>query len=417
MRKKTSKIVPLLAITILVILMLDGNRLNLSNGKLKAVSNNTETKYSQADYQMMEKAFGNQNNSEVEGEETSEESFFAWDEEETEKISSVSLEKYAYQTLDEETKIVYDEVYDALLQHKEKISVSTKDYQVLEKAHRAVMSDYGEIFWASGYVYTQYTRGDTLVGLDFAPKYSMTYEERQEMQQKIDIVVEQILAGVSDTASEYEKALYVFEYLVKHVEYQAGAPDNQNIISVFINGATVCSGYASATQYLLDKLGIQSAIITGDAAGESHAWNLARLDGEYYYIDTTWGNSSYQSADAGLGKFVNYNYFAITTEELEQTHSPNGEIDLPLCVATQDNYYVREGLFFTEWNADEIGNILNQAYQQGNCVISVKFSESDYYQQCVSYFIGEQHIADYCSGITSIFYMEDELQRVLTIKF
>ena len=81
----------------------------------------------------------------------------------------------------------------------------------------------------------------------------MTDAERMDMQAQIDETVSQILAGIDAQAPDYDKAKYVFDYLASNVAYSTGAPDNQNIISVFVNGETVCQGYAAATQYLLEK--------------------------------------------------------------------------------------------------------------------------------------------------------------------
>ena len=149
----------------------------------------------------------------------------------------------------------------------------------------------------------------------------------------------------------------MFDYLASNVAYSTGAPDNQNIISVFVNGETVCQGYAAATQYLLEKLDIPCAVVAGTADGQSHAWNLVKLDGEYYYIDTTWGNATYSGDGMGLDSFINYNYFAVTTGELQKTHQPNDDIIVPVCQAVKDNYYVHENLYFDTWDADSIGNV------------------------------------------------------------
>ena len=49
--------------------------------------------------------------------------------------------------------------------------------------------------------------------------------------------------------------------------------------------------------------------------------------------------------------------------------------------------------------------------------MAVKFSSPELYQQALDYFITEQHIADYCENISSIYYLEDPEQYVLTINF
>ena len=324
---------------------------------------------------------------------------------------------YAYSTLDQETRIVYDEVLDAILSHEEEVSVSTVDTKILENAYKAVCADYGGLFWVSGYVYTQYTRGGNLVGMDFTPKYTMSYEERVGTQEQIDDSVEELLAGISISDSDYEKAKYVFEILIQNVDYDASMENNQNIISVFLSRATVCQGYACATQYLLNHLGVPSTIVTGTAEGESHAWNLVRLDGCYYYMDTTWGNSRYLDGSSQIEKYVNYSYLAVTSEEISRTHVLDSSFPLPECTNMENNYFVREGKYFTEWIPENVGSIFAQAWNQGGGGMSVKFSSPELYQQALDYFITEQHIADYCENISSIYYLEDTEQYVLTINF
>ena len=245
----------------------------------------------------------------------------------------------------------------------------------------------------------------------------MTDDERMDMQAQIDETVSQILAGIDAQAPDYDKAKYVFDYLASNVAYSTGAPDNQNIISVFVNGETVCQGYAAATQYLLEKLDIPCAVVAGTADGQSHAWNLVKLDGEYYYMDTTWGNATYSGDGMGLDSFINYNYFAVTTGELQKTHQPNDDIIVPVCQAVKDNYYVHENLYFDTWDADNIGNVYRTAYEQGDGFCSVRFADRELYEQAFSYFITDQKIVHYCKGLTSLYYLEDSDQNVLTIKF
>ena len=60
-----------------------------------------------------------------------------------EEVESISTEAYAYQTLDEKTKKVYDEVLDAILKNKESVAVSTTEQEVLDNAYNAVNADYG----------------------------------------------------------------------------------------------------------------------------------------------------------------------------------------------------------------------------------------------------------------------------------
>lgn len=335
----------------------------------------------------------------------------------TPKVKSISDGEYVYQTLDEETKTVYDEVLNAILKHEETIAVSTCDKEILDLAYNAVNADYGGLFWISGYMYTQHYRGDNIIGIDFSPSYTMKKEEREKIQEQIDARVEEMLAGISSSDSDYDKVKYVFETLVEQVDYNPDAENNQNIISVFLNGETVCQGYACATQYLLELLEVQSTIVTGKADGEAHAWNLVNMDGEYYYVDTTWGNSRYLNENSAEEKYVNYNYLGMTSEEISTSHQAETVYELPECIAVENNYYVHEGLYFDTWDPDAVGELYKQAWQGGKKKVSVKFSTQELYERAVQFFIRDEQIADYCDGITTMYYIEDREQRILSISF
>ncbi len=332
-------------------------------------------------------------------------------------IPSLSKDRYVYSTLGEEAQQVYDEIFYCISNQEEKIIVSTLDKEVLDLAYDAVNADYGGLFWTHGYVYTTYSIGKKITGLEFAPNYTMTYEKRLELQEQVDQVVTDILAGISQSTSDYEKAKYVFDYLTTEVEYNADSADNQNILSVFLYKSTVCQGYAEATQYLLQLLGIQSIVVTGTANGESHAWNMLRLDGDYYYMDTTWGNSSYSYESGEEGRFVNYDYLNVTTEEIEKTHRIKENFELPICTATEDNYFRKEGLYVSDWSEEKIGGLIKEAWDSRQAIISIKFANDELYDQALTFFVQQQKIAKYCEGMLSFRYLSDSSQRVLTLRF
>ena len=327
----------------------------------------------------------------------------------------ISLEKYAYQQLQSTEQAVYDEMLSAILNQQVGVQLSTTDTEVMQCAYKAVCSDYGGLFWVEGYVFTRYTRGEEMVSLEFSPKYTMTKKERRQLQRKIDGIVEAWLAGISINDTDYEKAKYVYELLALNTDYVENVPDSQNILSVFLRQQTVCQGYACAVQYLLGQLGIESAIISGTARGEPHAWNLICLDGDYYYMDATWGNNGYRNKEGEETSFTDYNYMAMTTAEMQMGHQPDSEIKLPECTAVLNNYYIKEGNYVEEWEPDKIGAKLSAWEEQQ--VLTLRFSDDILKDQTFHYFIQEGHLADYCSEITQINYIEDSLWKEISFCF
>ncbi len=330
--------------------------------------------------------------------------------------SRISVGKYAYGQLGEQEQLAYDEMLSAILEHEEKIRLSTLDLEVMQRAYTAIGEDYGGLFWVEGYVYTRYTRGEELVSLEFSPKYTMSKEERNSTQAQIDSVVEEWLGGISILDADYDKVKYVYELLAQNTEYVPGAANSQNIISVFLTRKTVCQGYACAVQYLLGQLGVEGAIISGSARGESHAWNLISMDGEYYYMDSTWGNTEYNNGEGEGTPFIDYNYMAMTTEEMLREHTPDVELKLPECASLEGNYFRREGKYLTEWDSDWIGGLLAEAWANGQAV-TLRFSEKGLKDQAFQYFITDGHIADYCGEIRQINYMNDEAWLEISFLF
>ena len=126
--------------------------------------------------------------------------------------------------------------------------------------------------------------------------------------------------------TELERVIAVHDYIVKLAEYAQGQylinkndKDIYNAYGLLINNIAVCQGYADTFKMMLDLLKIENYLMQGIAAYpnglQEHAWNLVKLDGEYYHIDSTWndpiGNSKYKS---------NYKYFLMNDEDIKKDH-------------------------------------------------------------------------------------------------
>lgn len=333
------------------------------------------------------------------------------------QLSEEEALAYAYSHISEEEQLAYRQILGCVEAYEESVTLTTQDKNVMEDAFLALMSDRGDLFYVSGYSYVEYTNADgALLSLEFKPTYSMTLEEKNAYEASIqEIVNSEYLSKITDDMTDYEKALTIFETMIEEVSYQEGAEQNQNIISTFLYGQTVCQGYASGYQYLMKQLGIPSFIVTGRASGASHAWNMIYLDGNWYNVDVTWGNASYsldgQETDEKQN-YVNYAYFGISNELLNQTHEAEMNFELPDTPSNEDCYYVHEGLYFTELDTGSIDQILSQAYsEQSSC--SIMLDDEETFQSVLNYYITEQKITGPCPGIRTIRYIQDPICHVL----
>ena len=333
--------------------------------------------------------------------------------------------RFAYESLDTQEQIWYGEIEQALGEMTDTVKLSTEpigqglDEQDIDRIFQCVLIDHPEIFYTTGYTYTKYSRGDRTVGIDFAGTYSLPREEAVNKAEEIRGRASEWLSDIPSDASEYDKVKAVYEKIIFSTDYDLNASDNQNIASVFLGNSSVCQGYAKATQYLLNHLGVMCTLVQGTVdTGEAHAWNLVRVEGDYYYVDTTWGDASYRMED-GSGQEelpeINYDYLCVTTQELLRTHRIESVVAMPECTATQANYYVREGVYFTSYDAEQMQSIFDRAWESGRTEITLKCADEECYREICRVLIDEQEIFSYMpENSSTIAYAQNGKQLSLT---
>lgn len=336
------------------------------------------------------------------------------------KLKKVSDIYYAYHKLEPDEQQVYLEVLDALTNLETGTKVSTLDKTVLDRIFTCVMNDHPELFYVEGYQYTEYTYGSSITSLTFSGTYSMSDAEVDYYKLLIEQKVKECFTHVPLNEDEYSTVKYLYEWLISNTEYDKNVQDNQNICSVFLQGKSVCQGYAKAMQYMLQRADIPCLLLTGFTNGERHAWNLAKVDGDYYYLDPTWGDASYAyhgaaSAEQGFAPVINYDYFLVTEDEMTRTHSFEKVVELPKCTATEDNYFVREGLLFTAYDEQQLTQIFESDEAKEKDYVTIKCADAESYQQMLSTLIDSQKIFDFIDRQgASISYTANEEQRIIS---
>lgn len=329
---------------------------------------------------------------------------------------------YAYQRLSEAETLWYDDMAACIGGVQDKITLNQSglseglDEGDIDRIFQCVLMDHPELFYVDGYTYTRYNRGEKIVGIRFSPTYSMEREQVLTRKVKIEQEAERLVQGACGLVDEYDKVKYVYETLIRNTQYDLSAPDNQNIYSVFVNHVSVCQGYAKAVQYLLERLGVECTLVQGSVdTGEGHAWNLVKVNGSYYYVDATWGDASYLPDENGQESDyvpqISYDYLCITTNQLLQTHMLAGVVELPVCVDSRDNYYVRENALFTTYDREQM-QALFEKINTGACrEVSLKCDGWKCYQEIWDALIEEQEIFDYLvMENTSVHYVNNEKQ-------
>ncbi|WP_051200037.1 transglutaminase domain-containing protein [Butyrivibrio sp. FCS006] len=318
---------------------------------------------------------------------------------------------YAYEHLTDAGKTLYVEILATLNSLSKDIIVSTTSDDAIEMVFDYVMADHPEIFYVDGYQYTNYSVGDTITKISFTGNYLYDATEVAKRQAKINEAVHACLANAPASEDDYYIIKYIYEYLIANTDYDIGAADNQNICSVFINGKSVCNGYAKAAQYLLNKMGVSCTLVTGTVNTKNgkdirHAWNLVLCNNTYYYLDVTWGDASYQtvsgeSADATKLPDVNYDYLNVTTAELLRNHTISDIIRMPVCNSMTDNYYVREDEYFTSAELVLVGDLFDRRYKDDSRNVTIKCASDEIYDALFEELITNRKVFEYLQGDTS----------------
>ncbi len=337
---------------------------------------------------------------------------------------------FAYRALNEAERIWYRDMEQVLGAMGAEAELSREALEEglgeadIDRIFQCVINDHPELFFVEGYSYTRYTRygkPDETLSVEFSGRYSMDPETAGKRREQIRAAADRILEGIDEDAGQYEKVKYVYDTLIRETDYRLDSADNQNIYSVFVNHLSVCQGYAKATQYLLNRLGVECALVLGTVeSGEGHAWNLVNIDGSYYYVDPTWGDASYR-LEEGAEEIrqtmpeINYDYLNVTTAELLRTHTLDPDQPMPLCTDNAANYYVREGALFESYDREQMQALFGRTLDGGRGDVTIKCADRECYDEIYRALVTERGVFDYLAGSgLSIAYTQNDVQLSLT---
>lgn len=331
---------------------------------------------------------------------------------------------YAYGKLDETQQTIYQEILQALNNMDEDVLISSTDVEQVIRIHQYVCQDNPELFWVKGYKIVPYEMAGKTVKVKYSGIYTMTKGEKENYQIAMEQKTNQWLAEIAGCQGDYEKVKKAYELIILNTSYDTKAEESQNVLSVFLNGSSVCQGYAEAFQYLCKHAGIQNILVTGQADNsqgmQPHAWNMVKMDNSFYQFDITWGEPNYQMADTVTEQVkwdISYKYFAMTDAEMKLDHTIDMEmeISLPKCNSTENNYYIHEGYYYETLDKRQLKLQFLEAEKAGTGVVHLRCDNDLLYQEFVKYLIEDSKVFYIINGHTQIQYSLDEELRCISI--
>lgn len=337
-------------------------------------------------------------------------------------------QEYYFSLLNEEEKRGYREMLEGISARKEEFYLTISADETVDRVYHALLKDHPELFWIHN---RQQVYKTTFAGSSyclFSPGYSYTDQETAEIQAAMEAACQEVDALIPQDADDYEKVKTVYTYLIDNAEYQPSEHD-QSIAGIFWKKEAVCAGYAGATQYLLEHLGVPCIYVEGDTkdSEEGHAWNIVQLDGAYYYVDTTNGDQHefLEGAAVQLAehKTIIYDYLCPFPEEYEMTYTPSDEFPVPDCTATDKNFYVLNNGCFDTYDFQQLLAYCQMRLDNGAAVVRFKFSNEEAFQAaCDEWITGEkiQEVARYYMtlyGMNQVEYHYGILENMKTMYY
>lgn len=156
--------------------------------------------------------------------------------------------------------------------------------------------------------------------------YMNFYYSSAEEERELDAETAELLKELElEDATDYEKVQAIYGWITENVVYDYDHLNDEDYwrkysaYAAMMDGTSVCQGYTLLLYRLLLAAGVDCRIITGDAGGR-HAWNIVKLDGQYYNVDATW-DAIYDQAG------LDYAYFLKSPASFDTEHTRDAKYE------------------------------------------------------------------------------------------
>lgn len=295
-------------------------------------------------------------------------------------------ERLCYKYVIQNCEKISDSMVESGLYDIEQITLKNEvmDSHQIKKVLYAVQNDHPEIFWVSSAFSYYSDSNSTILKLRSTLSKSDQQSAANELNKKVFNILAKIPAGYND----YEKEIFIHDYIVENCNYSNRQNQDPKVFTSYgclVGNQAVCEGYSKAMQLLMCAAGIECRTIQGSRGSETHMWNLARINGEWYHIDVTWDDKE------PMGK---YNYFNVSDEIIKKDHgiavsaSENPQdyfknqyynFALPQCTSLKENYFEKNALKISKEDSLQDDTIVKKLAEiktkRGN-VIYIKVSDN-----------------------------------------
>ncbi|MBQ8727726.1 MAG: hypothetical protein IJY83_04480 [Oscillospiraceae bacterium] len=305
---------------------------------------------------------------------------------------------YAYNTLTEKEKKAYD-IFEGAA-----VSLSNKaDFEGLsltkEELEKVVYAfDLYEPLYSYVSLENCMVRGRNGIVKDVDMAYYYDKSTHSKMTSAAVSEADKIIAKVTPKMSDYEVLKLFHDEIIKRCVYDKTAQNRNFMYGVLVEGRATCTGYAKTFQYLCNRVGIENTCVFGNAGGEGHMWNMVKLDGEWYEVDTTWDDTTLDDFD----NEIFYEFFLVDTAKMSDRQLFDYNYNKPVAYGKKYYYYNVTGTY-----AQSIGEL--KTVIKNSLKNAIKENKT-----CAQAMCSDRAIADAVADLANsgeLFYLVTEVEK------
>ncbi len=332
------------------------------------------------------------------------------------------LKKRCYSMLSPAEKKTYNEMFSALTKHQHTFHFNGLSHNTLSRIFNALLDDNPRFFWLTGDTKYKWTeRGNTIADISCKAVLvpGITTEMLDVMNTKLKNTVRDIIIHANQKKSHFEKILYVHDYIVDTTTYVSDAPMCYNAYGCLVLHQAVCAGYAKAFQLVMEEMGYECGYVCGadkekGTIHSSHAWNYIKIEGEYYFVDTTWDDPTVEIGNYNYDNKTR-NYFCISERDISHTHIISNPKNYPVCNGSKYNYHIYKGYFLPTYSFSEVSRIASEQLRITD-KFTVKFSSKAEANRAINDLIDNQKVYRIPQVAGSITYTVSKSGLIITIQ-
>ncbi len=330
--------------------------------------------------------------------------------------SLYSTDNYYYKNLNDEEKILYNEIQTHLNKREDILDLNIFDFDKISNAFYSVINDNPQFFYVNNNLNYQ-----TSLVNDNPVKAQVTFSYKEEFNsKKIDDINKELnyikysLYFKTINSTNFEKIKTCFDYLCNTSTYDKSETD-QSLYSILIENKGVCASYAKSFKYLMDFFDIPNYLVEGKLinSDEAHIWNMVELNGSWYHVDVTQADSN--------NNYIDYSYFLTTDKQILKDHKIESTIIINKAIVEDSFYLDKIGCYFRDFNEKDLNTKIFEYINNNDSPLIITFKNKKDYIKSLNYLFYNNNLSQLILNlgykINEIEYSLNDFTYTLIINF